>query len=121
MSSFSKILLSHSVNSGAYLQIVSSTEIKMRSSSSQEAIWTIDAMPVDSVLDIFITRSSTGFTLIINGTNYGEQLNDLAITFSVIGGYMESGGTYSLDGTFKRMAFFNEVLTTTKMNNLTAL
>jgi len=121
MSSFSKILLSHSVNSGAYLQIVSSTEIKMRSSSSQEAIWTIDAMPVDSVLDIFITRSSTGFTLIINGTNYGEKPNNLIIAFNIIGGYMGNAGGYSLEGSITRLAFFNEVLTTTKMNNLTAL
>jgi len=119
---YGDILWSNKADFNFYLQILNSTTILLRSAGGgEQANWTVPAMSTGSVLDIFIIRtSSVGYTLYLNGVSYGEQANSIAGKFNVIGNYVH-GSTNAFDGGIRRFAFFDEILTTTKMNNIKAL
>jgi len=116
---FGKSLVGKTGTNVTYLIIDSSTTIQFQGDTSGFLIWTIDAITVGAMNDLFLVRNSTGYTLYVNGVSYGHKLLTTTANFTLLGNYNSSG--YSYNGSIQKIALFNEILTPTKMNNLITL
>jgi len=116
---FDKLILGKSGNASVYLKLHSSSEIRLQSNSFSFLSWQSLNITLNTEVDLFIQRSSDGYTLFLNGTSYGEKLVTGDFLTDLIGSYAVA--SRGLKGGIDRVALFNEILTPAKMNNLIAL
>lgn len=115
---FKNMLLGFSGNTNVYLYLATSTEIRLKGSSTVYS-WNVPTMVAGATYDLFIQRTLAGYTLFLDAANRGEKASSEETKFNLIGNYAAAGFDYN--GSIERLALFNEVLTTSKMNNLIAL
>jgi len=117
--SFEKMLLGKTGNNSAFCYTETSTKISFQGDDgSTKVSWVVPEITIGALNDMFFVRSSTGYTLYLNGVSYGEKASSAA-NFDIIGNYNVGG--FEFNGGIERISLFNEGLTTTKMNNIIAL
>lgn len=116
---FGDMLLGINGNTNAYLFLFSSTNIRLQGVTSGVSSWGVPSMVVGTEQELFIQRNSTGYHLFLNAVSYGEKASTVDVKFDKIGNY--DAVNFAYNGRIQKMALFNEILTTTKMNNLIAI
>jgi len=115
---FGGVFLGKTGDDNVYLQLKTSTDIRLKG-VTDVLIWTVPTMTIGTAYDLFIRRTSAGYTLFLNGASQGEKATTDLFEFTILGNYNTSG--FAFTGGFQKLALFNEILTPTKMNNLIAL
>jgi len=116
---FGRMLLGLNGSTAVYLYLYSSTGIRLQGLTGATLVWTVPTMVAGTEYDLFMQRSSTGYTLFLNAATQGEKAATFDTKIDKIGNYDPAGFAYN--GGVNKIALFNEILTTAKMNNLIAL